>query len=137
MFCRAVGAHRHHDQATRLRTRLEPIIISHRNERSRYRNWARSYGSTPATAFEPTTEDQCTEILELARLEGRVVRAVGCGHSPNDLPCTTGFMIRMDKLDQLIEVSTQHFPSLQFAAQSRTFGIAPRNVRLIFFFHPL
>ena len=90
--------------ALQLRQYLEPITIPKTDRLSTYRNWARSYACTPATAFRPTSEEQCVTILRLAALEGQTVRAVGSGHSPSDLPCTMGFMIRMDKLNRLIEV---------------------------------
>lgn len=96
-----------------LRQQLAPAIIPASDPRSSYRNWARSYASTPLTAFQPTTEEQCAAILRLAALEGRVVRAVGSGHSPSDLPCTSDFMIRMDKMNKLIEVCTLFFVHYQ------------------------
>lgn len=43
-------------------------------------------------------------IVELARREGTSVRCAGAGHSPSDLACTQGYMIRTDKLDALVEV---------------------------------
>ncbi len=55
--------------------------------------------------FEPQTEEQCEYILELARREGQTVRAAGVGHSPSDLACTSGYMLRTEKLDKIIEVS--------------------------------
>ncbi|KAF8305564.1 L-gulonolactone/D-arabinono-1,4-lactone oxidase [Clavulina sp. PMI_390] len=90
-----------------LRTLLEPCVIPSSSPRSHYRNWARTYAATPHTAFQPTSEDQCAAILKLAELEGRVVRAVGSGHSPSDLPCTSDFMVRMDRLDGLIELDRE------------------------------
>jgi len=87
-----------------LRQRLAPIAIPRTDPLFTFRNWARSYSSTPVAAFRPTSEEQCVAILQLAALGDRTVRAVGSGHSPSDLPCTKGFMIRMDKLNRLIEV---------------------------------
>lgn len=92
-----------------LRTVLSSIIIPSDDERFRYRNWARSYTSTPSLAFSPSTEEECSQILTLAKLEGQTVRAVGSGHSPSDLPCTNGFMIRMDKLNKIIEARSFFF----------------------------
>lgn len=59
------------------------------------------------TVFLPTTEEQCVLIVELARREGTSVRCAGAGHSPSDLACTQGYMIRTDKLDALVEVRFQ------------------------------
>lgn len=93
--------------AHHLRTQLAPVTIPASTRQGSYRNWARSYASTPAAAFQPTSDDQCRAILQLAALEGRVVRAVGSGHSPSDLPCTTGFMLRTDRLNRLIELNRE------------------------------
>jgi hypothetical protein len=42
--------------------------------------------------------------LELARRERQTVRAIGVGHSPSDLACTSGYMIQMNRLDKIIDV---------------------------------
>lgn len=47
---------------------------------------------------------QLPYIFELARRERTTVRAAGAGHSPSDLACTNGFMVRTDKLDRVLEV---------------------------------
>ena len=54
--------------------------------------------------FEPENEEQCRMVIELARREGVTVRAAGVGHSPSDVACTGGFMIRMDKMDKIVAV---------------------------------
>ncbi|OBZ74341.1 L-gulonolactone oxidase [Grifola frondosa] len=61
----------------------------------------------PLAVFEPENEEQCALILELARREGKTVRAAGIGHSPSDLACTTGFMLRTEKLCKIIEVNSE------------------------------
>lgn len=48
---------------------------------------------------------QCALIFELARREGKTVRAVGVGHSPSDLACTNEYMLRTTKLDRVLDVS--------------------------------
>lgn len=81
---------------------LQPITVS---PNPKFANWSRTFTCSPLAVFEPTTELQCELILELARRENKVVRAVGVGHSPSDLACTTGYMLRTTKLDRLLEVS--------------------------------
>ena len=100
--------------ASQLRQQLALVTIPTTDRLFTYRNWARSYSSTPKSAFQPTSEEQCVSILQLAALEGQTVRAVGSGHSPSDLPCTKGFMIRMDKLNKLIEVRLCEIPESFF-----------------------
>ena len=73
--------------------------------KAKFINWGLSFECTPLVVFAPETEEQCAQILELARREGQTVRAAGVGHSPSDLACTSGFMLRTEKLDKIIEVS--------------------------------
>lgn len=80
---------------------LQPITVS---PNAKFANWSRTFTCSPLAVFEPTTELHCELILELARREHKVVRAVGVGHSPSDLACTTGYMLRTTKLDRLLEI---------------------------------
>lgn len=84
---------------------LQPITVPNTSPNAKFTNWSGTFTCSPLAVFEPETELQCELILELARREGRVVRAVGVGHSPSDLACTTGYMLRTTKLDKLLEVS--------------------------------
>lgn len=85
---------------------LAPITIPSDSPRAQFSNWGQTFHCKPLAVFEPDTEYQCELILELARREGKVVRAVGVGHSPSDLACTTEFMLRTDRLNKLLTVST-------------------------------
>lgn len=93
-----------------LRSLLEPVTIPSTSPRSTFINWGLSYSCKPLVVFEPETEEQCEYILELARREGQTVRAAGVGHSPSDLACTSGYMLRTEKLDKIIEVSPKFRP---------------------------
>lgn len=84
---------------------LEPIIVPPHSPAARFTNWGRSYTCTPLAIFEPETEEQCALILELARQQGRRVRFAGVGHSPSDLACTSEYMLRVTKLNKLLDVS--------------------------------
>ena len=86
-------------------TLLRPITVTPSSSEAVFQNWGRTFRCTPLAVFEPETEYQCELILELARREGQTVRAVGVGHSPSDLACTSGYMVRMGKLNNIIEVS--------------------------------
>ena len=83
---------------------LRPITVSPTSPKAKFTNWARTYHATPLAVFEPENDLQCELVLELARREGKVVRAVGDGHSPSDLACTNEFMLRTGKLNRLLEV---------------------------------
>ncbi|KIM65536.1 hypothetical protein SCLCIDRAFT_112790 [Scleroderma citrinum Foug A] len=84
---------------------LRPITVPQSSKDARFINWGRTFACSPLAIFEPESERHCQLILELARREGKVVRAVGVGHSPSDLPCTSGYMLRTTKLDRLLEVN--------------------------------
>ena len=86
---------------------LEPVTVPSASPRASFINWGLSYECTPLAVFEPETEEQCELVLELARREGKTVRAAGVGHSPSDVACTSQFMLRTEKLSKIIEVSVK------------------------------
>lgn len=92
---------------------LRPITLPAAS--TRFNNWGLTYFCTPLAIFEPESEIQCKLILELARREGCTVRAIGMGHSPSDLACTSGYMVRLTKMNRVIQVSKKIF----LAASSR------------------
>ncbi|TFK29084.1 L-gulonolactone/D-arabinono-1,4-lactone oxidase [Coprinopsis marcescibilis] len=86
---------------------LEPIVVPSDDPRASFTNWGRTFSCKPLAIFEPVDEQQCELVLELARREGKVVRAAGVGHSPSDLACTNGFMLRTTKLNRVLEVNVE------------------------------
>ncbi|KAI0946179.1 hypothetical protein AcV7_010218 [Taiwanofungus camphoratus] len=90
-----------------LYTLLQPITVPAGHARATFINWGLSYVCTPLAVFEPESEYHCQLVLELARREGKSVRAAGVGHSPSDLACTSGYMLRTEKLNKIIEVSAE------------------------------
>jgi L-gulonolactone oxidase len=83
---------------------LQPITVPSTSSRAKFSNWGKTYHCAPVAVFEPENEFQCELVLELARREGKIVRAAGVGHSPSDLACTNEFMLRTEKLNRLLEV---------------------------------
>jgi L-gulonolactone oxidase len=83
---------------------LKPITVPSTSPKAKFTNWGGTYHANPIAVFEPENEYQCELVLELARRERKVVRAVGVGHSPSDLACTNEFMLRTCKLNQVLEV---------------------------------
>ncbi|KAF7980401.1 hypothetical protein HWV62_38208 [Athelia sp. TMB] len=86
---------------------LRPITVPASSPRAKFINWGLTFVCSPLSVFEPEDEFHCELILELARREGRTVRAAGVGHSPSDLACTTGYMLRTEKLDKVLEINTE------------------------------
>jgi L-gulonolactone oxidase len=83
---------------------LKPVTIDRSSSAAVFQNWGHTFTCTPSSVFRPESESQLELILELARREGQTVRAVGVGHSPSDLACTSGYMVQMNRLDKIIEV---------------------------------
>ena len=83
---------------------LKPVAVDGSSSAAVFQNWGRTFRCRPSSVFRPETERQLELIVELARREQQTVRAVGIGHSPSDLACTSGYMIQMDRLDEIIEV---------------------------------
>jgi len=81
---------------------LEPITVPF--DKARFTNWGQTFTCKPSAIFEPENEFQCELVLELARREGKTLRLAGVGHSPSDLACTDGFMLRTTKLNRVLEV---------------------------------
>jgi L-gulonolactone oxidase len=92
--------------------RLQPITLHKTSPNAKFTNWGLTYTCSPLAVFEPENHYQCELILELARRERKTLRAVGVGHSPSDLACTSGYMLRTEKLDRLLEVSKTMLSSL-------------------------
>lgn len=98
---------------------LQNVTVPASSPHATVANWAKTFVCRPRAVFAPCTIYQCALILELARREGKTVRAVGVGHSPSDLACTDEYMLRTTKLDKILVVSLlfrlsplNHFPSL-------------------------
>lgn len=89
---------------------LQPIVVP--SKHARFTNWGRSFSCTPSAIFEPECEFQCELVLELARREGKTIRLAGVGHSPSDLACTSQYMLRITKLNRVLEVN--YYSSLIF-----------------------
>lgn len=88
-----------------LQRALEPISVPTASPLAFFTNWARTFQCRPARVFAPTTPLQCRQIIELARREKATVHPVGVGHSPSDLACTNGWLVRMEGVKGLISVS--------------------------------
>lgn len=84
---------------------IHPITLP--PSESTFTNWGQTFSCTPLKVFKPENEEQCCIILEIARREGRRVRAAGVGHSPSDLACTEEFMVVMTGMRAILEINTE------------------------------
>ncbi|RXK40318.1 D-arabinono-1,4-lactone oxidase [Tremella mesenterica] len=102
-----------------LQTAVSHCAVSPSSSRAKFANWAKTFECLPERVFEPVDALQCRQVLELARREGKNLRPVGVGHSPSDLTCTRGWMIRMDSYGGLVQI--HHGPSTLTESTSATF----------------
>lgn len=70
-----------------------------------FTNWATTFSSRTRAAYAPETVHHVRQIVQLARRTKRELRAVGSGHSPSDLVCTEGYLLRMDRMQRLLSVT--------------------------------
>jgi len=90
-----------------LRQAIESISTPSSSAQANFSNWAQTFTCRPERVFEPTTVLQVRQIIELARREGATVHPVGVGHSPSDLACTKGWLMRMGGLKGVTRVEQE------------------------------
>lgn len=84
---------------------LQPVSVPSQSPKASFSNWARTFHCQPQRVFAPTSAKECQMIVELARREGAIIHPVGVGHSPSDLACTNGWLIRMESIKGMVKVS--------------------------------
>src|SRR5262245_44644878 len=72
-----------------------------------WRNWAGDQRCRPARIERPAGRGDLVEAVARATRAGLTVRAVGAGHSFTDAACTGGVMLRMDRLERLLDVDRE------------------------------
>lgn len=100
---------------------IAPIRIAPGSKLSRFSNWGGTFHAVPERVYQPVTVEQCLALVELARREGAELRPVGRAHSPSDLPFTKGWVMRMEGLEGLLEVSA--WESFEQKAVCRTVAL--------------
>ena len=88
-----------------LHAQLAPIAFT-KGRKAIFTNWASTFSSKTTATFRPRNVQEVRMVVELARREGKELRASGSGHSPSDLVCTDGYIINVDAMNQLLAVST-------------------------------
>ncbi|KAG8959631.1 D-arabinono-1,4-lactone oxidase [Tulasnella sp. 419] len=87
---------------------VNPIRLPSNHHGASFSNWAKTFHCTPSNVFLPQSSNQLPYIFDLARREHTTVRATGAGHSPSDIACTNGFMIRTDNLNRVIHIDVEN-----------------------------
>ena len=71
-----------------------------------WRNWAGDQRCAPAVVDDPRSEAEVVECVGRARDTGRRVRVAGSGHSFSDIACTDGHMLRLGRMDRVLDADT-------------------------------
>lgn len=69
-----------------------------------HHTWARTYSSLPELYIRPRSVAEVEHAVRLAARCRRRLTAVGSGHSPSDLTCTSSWLVNLDDLDQILHV---------------------------------
>jgi L-gulono-1,4-lactone dehydrogenase len=73
----------------------------------RWRNWAGDQRCVPAAIERPGSRDELIDAVGRAAEAGRTVRAAASGHSFTDIACTDGVMLRLDRLNRVVDVDRE------------------------------
>ena len=70
-------------------------------------NWNGRVHVRPDGIAQPTNEAQLVRVIALARMRGTAVKAVGSGHSFNEIMATTGTMVDMSRFDRVVSIDRE------------------------------
>ncbi len=71
-----------------------------------WRNWAGDQRCRPGAIERPTSKAELCELVAAAAARGETVRASASGHSFSDIALTEGVMLRLERLDRVLEADT-------------------------------
>ncbi|WP_040816051.1 D-arabinono-1,4-lactone oxidase [Nocardia concava] len=70
-------------------------------------NWAGDQSCTPASFAEPSSPEDVAAVLAQAEANGHTVRVAGSGHSFTEAVLTDGTLMRLNKLDKILNVDRE------------------------------
>ena len=71
---------------------------------AQWRNWSGSVVFQPARLHRPDDEDRLAALVREVAARGGQLRAVGAGHSSNDLVRCDGTLLSLERLSGLVSV---------------------------------
>jgi L-gulono-1,4-lactone dehydrogenase len=71
-----------------------------------WRNWAGDQRCRPAAIEQPASRDELVDAVRRAGQAGRRLRVAASGHSFTDIACTDGTMLRLERLNRLLDVDS-------------------------------
>jgi len=73
----------------------------------RFRNWAGTHSSVARRFSQPRSDEEVADVVRRARGDGLRARVVGAGHSWNDIACTDGESINLDRMARVVSVDAE------------------------------
>lgn len=71
---------------------------------SGWRNWAGDQRCEPASIERPATREELAEAISRSTDASRAVRVAGTGHSFSDIALTDGVMLRLERLNRILDL---------------------------------
>ncbi len=62
---------------------------------------------SPEVYLEPSTVEELCDSIQQNAIEGRKVRAIGNGHSVNDIGCSEGCLLNLKHLNHILSINTE------------------------------
>jgi L-gulono-1,4-lactone dehydrogenase len=98
-------------------------------------NWAGDQRCEPAVTENPGSRAELVDAIGRAAVAGRPVRAAGAGHSFTDIACTHGTMLRLERLNRVLDldrssglIKVEAGISIHALAEAlHTYGLAMEN----------
>ncbi|KAF2480918.1 D-arabinono-1,4-lactone oxidase-domain-containing protein [Neohortaea acidophila] len=87
--------------------RTDPDVPFRASSSHIHHTWAKTFQSRPELYIRPQSLEEVQKVVNLARRCRRRIVVVGSGHSPNDLTCTSSWMINLDDYGKLLHVDRQ------------------------------
>jgi D-arabinono-1,4-lactone oxidase len=87
--------------------RTDPEVPFRASQSHIHHTWARTFHSRPELYIRPQSIPEIQKVVNLARRMRRRVVTVGCGHSPSDLTCTSGWMLNLDNFKKVLTVDKE------------------------------
>ena len=72
-----------------------------------WRNWAGDQQCVPAAIERPGSVEELQAAVRRAADSGQALRAAASGHSFTDIACTDGVMLRLDRMNRVIDVDRE------------------------------
>jgi D-arabinono-1,4-lactone oxidase len=72
-----------------------------------HRTWAGTYSSLPELFIQPRSLPEIKKVISLARKCRRRITTVGCGHSPNEMTCTSSWLVNLDNFNNILSIDKE------------------------------